>query len=64
MGLFREYTCLRCKKTFDRNKVIRIQKQEYGAGKYNQFYKTAHYDFCLDCYKLFDNWIKKFEVKK
>lgn len=57
------YSCCICHKVLE-DKPIRLTKEEYGAGKYNQYSPVANYDFCKECYKKFDNWIKKHKDKK
>ena len=55
------YKCSICHKTLD-YKPIRLVKQEYGIGKYNQYTGVTNYDFCKRCYQVFDKWIRKYEV--
>lgn len=52
------YECCICHKILE-IKPIRLVKQIYGAGNYNQYYPVSNYDFCEDCYKKFNNWINK-----
>ena len=55
----KKYICCICHKTLNDKKPIRLVKQEYGAGAYNQYSNVDKYDICERCYKVFDNWIKK-----
>ena len=56
----KKYKCCICHRTFkEGNYPIRLAKQEYGAGRYTQYYTTARYDFCRTCYKTFNFWINK-----
>lgn len=61
------YECCICHKVLTEYKPIRLVKQIYGRGNYNQYGYMAKYDFCKDCYKTFVVWIakhRKEEVKK
>lgn len=53
------YRCCICKKTLTTIKPIRLVKQEYGVGKYNQYGTVDHFDFCERCYSKFENWIRR-----
>lgn len=60
------YKCCICKKTLQ-EKPIRLVKEIYGAGRYNQHYPVTFYDFCERCYSVFQRWIDKYNdvnVKK
>lgn len=59
----KRYICCICKKTL-REKPIRLLKQEYGAGKYNQYSQVDKYDFCERCYETFNRWIEKHKEGK
>ena len=62
-GNFKTFTCCICHKILDK-KPIRLVKQLYDNKEvYGQYIKVHNYDFCPSCYKLFDDWVKKFEVK-
>lgn len=57
------FTCCRCKKVL-KYKPIRLVKQEYdGKETYGRYWNIHNYDFCPKCYAIFDNWVRKFEVK-
>lgn len=58
----KEYFCCICYEKLN-YKPTRLVKQEYGAGRYNQYYNLHNYDFCKKCYKKFDNWVKKHNNK-
>lgn len=58
------YKCVICKKIMNDKKPIRIVKQLYGAGEYNQYGSVEHYDFCDRCYSKIDNWIQKHREEK
>lgn len=58
------YECCICHKETEEKSYIRIVKQLYGAGKYNQYYPVNHYDFCKSCYEKLNNWIKKHEKEE
>lgn len=60
MGL-KVYNCCICHKTL-REKPIRLVKQEYGVGNYNQYAQVDKYDVCKKCYTVFNNWIEKHKV--
>ncbi len=55
------YKCCICNKVLTDSKPIRLVKQIYGAGKYQQYANVCNYDFCDDCYGMFDKWIKKYK---
>lgn len=52
------YKCDICHKILE-EKPIRLIKQEYASGNYNQFCQTERYDICKNCYKIFEKWINK-----
>lgn len=52
------YSCCICHKVL-REKPIRLVKQEYGSGRYNQYAFVDKYDICKRCYQSFDKWINK-----
>lgn len=52
------YVCCICHKKLD-EKPIRLVKQIYGAGKYNQFYPVEFYDFCKRDFLKFQRWLDK-----
>lgn len=54
----KQYKCCICHRTL-REMPIRLLKQEYGVGKYNQYSQVDKYDICKICYQKFDNWINK-----
>ena len=54
----KQYYCCICKKELE-EKPIRLVKQVYGVGRYNQFAPVDKWDFCKTCYERFNNWIKK-----
>lgn len=54
-----EYKCCICHKKLKRDDTIRLLKQIYGVGRYNQFYPVDKYDFCKRCYSKFDIWLNK-----
>ena len=45
------YCCTICKKILEDEMPIRIVIQEYGAGKYKQYYPIEHFDLCKKCYE-------------
>jgi hypothetical protein len=53
------YKCCICHGILKDEKPIRLLKQIYKAGKYNQFYGVEKYDLCYDCYRKFNHWIQK-----
>lgn len=55
------YTCCICHEILN-YKPIRLVKQEYGAGTYNQYANICNYDFCKKCYNKFNSWINKHNV--
>ena len=50
--------CCICHKELD-YKPIRLVKQEYGVGRYNQYANVCNYDICDICIRAFIKWIKK-----
>lgn len=55
--------CCICHKKLD-YKSTRLTKQEYGNGKYKQYYPVENYDICDKCYETFDRWIEKYKEAK
>ena len=53
------YKCCICHGVLVDTKPIRLVKQIYGAGNYKQYTGVENFDFCIECYKKFENWIKK-----
>ena len=53
------YKCCICHAVLEEDKPIRLVKQLYGLGKYNQYANVHNYDFCKMCYRKFNNWIRK-----
>lgn len=54
------YFCCICHKKL-KQKPIRLVKQEYGSGRYNQYAQVDKYDICQRCYISFDRWLKKYK---
>lgn len=52
------YKCVICNKTLE-EKPIRLVKQIYGAGRFNQYYPVEHFDFCKQHFEKIMNWINK-----
>lgn len=50
------YKCIICNKVLE-EKPIRLVKQIYGAGRYNQYHPIEHFDFCKKHFERFMNWI-------
>lgn len=48
--------CVICHKEI-KGKAPRLQKLEYNAGKYKQYYPTKRWDFCEKCCRAFEKWI-------
>ena len=44
------YKCIICNKVLE-EKPIRLVKQIYGAGRYNQYHPIEHFDFCKKHFK-------------
>lgn len=57
------YKCCICKKKL-KEKPIRLVKQEYAVGNYNQYGYVDKYDICKRCYSVFDKWIDKHKEGK
>lgn len=55
----KRYFCCICGEELKEYKPIRLVKQEYGAGRYKQYYPIENYDFCKRCYLVFERWIQK-----
>lgn len=62
-GNFKTFKCCRCGKILDK-KPIRLVKQLHDNKLYGHYLSMHNYDFCHSCYKIFDDWVKKFEVKE
>ena len=56
------YKCCICHETL-KEKPIRLVKQEYGFGNYNQYAQVDKYDICKKCYQIFNRWINKHKVE-
>lgn len=54
----KDYYCCICHNKLE-EKPIRLVKQEYGAGNYNQYANVDKYDICSRCYEVFNKWIEK-----
>jgi uncharacterized CHY-type Zn-finger protein len=52
------YKCCICHKKL-KKKPIRLIKQEYGVGNYNQYAQVDKYDICQRCYTIFNAWLEK-----
>lgn len=52
-----QYYCCICHKEIKRH--FRLCKQEFGIGKYKQYYPVNNYDFCDSCYAIFEKWLNK-----
>ena len=57
------YKCCICNKTL-KDKPIRLVKQEYDIGTYKQYSNVDKYDICRSCFRVFDNWIRKYKEVK
>lgn len=53
------YYCCICHRRVPKQKNIKLLKQEYGAGNYNQFSQTGKFNFCPHCYGKIEAWIEK-----
>lgn len=54
------YKCCICHKVLEEYKPIRLVKQRYFNDRaYGQYKNMANYDFCKECYKRFNAWIRK-----
>lgn len=53
------YKCCICHNVLDEYRPIRLVKQNWEFKGYGLYRNKANYDFCIDCYKKFNNWIKK-----
>lgn len=64
MPITKIYKCCICHSVLEEYKPIRLVKQRWDTTR-NVYRNRANYDFCIDCYKKFNNWIKKHkEVKE
>ena len=59
MPAIKIYKCCICHEVLEEYKPIRLVKQKYGTGYYNEYKKVCHYDFCKRCYAKFNGWLKK-----
>ena len=50
--LRKTYICDLCKKELKDVLPIRFIQQEYGVGRYKQYYPVAKFDLCVSCYNL------------
>lgn len=58
----KEYKCCRCHKVLTK-KPIRLVKQVYDNKEFYGRYLNMHnYNFCVECYKVFDKWVKSYEL--
>lgn len=54
------YECCICHTVLEDYKPIRLVKQKYDYKRgYGQYTNRANYDFCINCYKRFNSWIRK-----
>lgn len=55
------FKCCICHKVLEEYKPIRLVKQKFynPMGVYGQYKHICNYDFCIDCYKRFNAWIRK-----
>lgn len=57
------YSCCICHEVLKDYKPVRLVKQLYGASGYNQYGPVKNYDFCKNCYRKFESWVKKHSVE-
>lgn len=58
----KEYKCCMCHKVLNK-KPIRLVKQVYdGKEFYGRYLNMHNYDFCTECYKIFDKWVNSYEL--
>lgn len=53
------FKCCICHKVLEEYKPIRLVKQKCKMGLYENYKHICNYDFCIDCYKRFNAWIRK-----
>ena len=55
------YECCICHTILEDYKPIRLVKQKYipNLRGYGGYQNKKNYDFCTDCYKKFNSWIRK-----
>lgn len=53
------YKCCVCNLEMNDKKPVRIVKQIYGAGNYNMYYPTEHYDVCYRCWHKIERFLKR-----
>lgn len=54
------YKCCICHSVLEEYRPIRLVKQRWDNTR-GVYRNRANYDFCISCYKKFNNWIKKYE---
>lgn len=58
------FRCCICHKVLEDYKPIRLVKQVHdNKVPYGAYHFETKYDFCKECYKTFDNWIRRHNVK-
>lgn len=50
--------CVICHREIQ-GKPPKLQKLEYNAGRYKQYYPTKKWNFCEKCFNAVERWIKK-----
>lgn len=58
-----EYKCCICHKELKNKETIRLAKQLYGISYVGGHQTVDKYDFCKNCYSIFEKWLKKHENK-
>lgn len=53
------YKCCICHRILDYKPIRLVKQLNDGKETYNAYHNQANYDFCIRCYKKFDNWINK-----
>ena len=53
------YKCCICHKILENKDTIRLAKQLYGLSYVGGHQTVKKYDFCRECYKRFEFWLKK-----
>ena len=53
------YKCSICHKQLENKETIRLAKQLYGISYVGGHQTVSKYDFCKDCYRKFEVWIRK-----
>lgn len=58
------YKCSICHKDLKNIETIRLAKQLYGVSYVGGHQTVKRYDFCKECYRKYDAWLRKHREDK